>query len=195
MKAVSSCSRINRSVNSITVKEVFGSSAAVCSSSKIRSGRCNVAINNVMAWRCPPESNPISASKRFSKCKFSIASCSWKKLRSLLFTPKEKPRLCPRFIASAKFSSTDKRTAVPILGSWKTRLILFERRVTDCLVISSSFKNSWPSSTGRVPATLFSSVDFPAPFPPMIVTNSPGAKLKLMPRSTWFSLTVPRSKY
>ena len=87
-------------------------------------------------------------------------------------------------MANAKFSSTDRRTAVPILGSWKTRLIFFERRVTECLVISSSFKNICPSSIGNVPATLFSKVDLPAPFPPIIVTNSPGAKLKLIPRST-----------
>ena len=38
---------------------------------------------------------------------------------------------------------------------------------------------------------LFSAVDFPAPFPPMIVTKSPGFKLRLTPLRARFSLIVP----
>lgn len=38
-----------------------------------------------------------------------------------------------------------------------------------------------PESIGYTPAIIFNMVDFPAPFPPMIVTKSPGARCKLIP--------------
>jgi ABC-type uncharacterized transport system ATPase component len=47
-------------------------------------------------------------------------------------------------VKSKDRSYFQEQLAVPILGSWKTRLIFFERRVTECLVISSPFKNICP---------------------------------------------------
>ena len=49
----------------------------------------------------------------------------------------------------------------------------------------------FPLSIPHTPAIAFSVVDFPAPFPPIIVTKSPGFKLRLTPLRARFSLIVP----
>mgnify|MGYP000658306984 CR=1 FL=1 len=49
----------------------------------------------------------------------------------------------------------------------------------------------FPSSTGHTPAIAFRVVDFPAPFPPMIVTKSPSFKVRFKSFKACFSFTVP----
>src|SRR5262245_48891322 len=48
-----------------------------------------------------------------------------------------------------------------------------------------------PISTGNVPATALSRVDFPEPFVPMTITNEPGSRTRSMPRKARTSLAVP----
>ena len=65
------------------------------------------------------------------------------------------------------------------------------------MVYSGSFVTSlpsitiFPSSTGHTPAIAFRVVDFPAPFPPMIVTKSPSFKVRFKSFKACFSFTVP----
>ena len=65
------------------------------------------------------------------------------------------------------------------------------------MLFSGSFVTSlpsitiFPSSTGHTPAIAFRVVDFPAPFPPMIVTKSPSFKVRFKSFKACFSFTVP----
>ncbi len=59
-----------------TFSAVFGSSAAVCSSSRSTFGRMRVAMSRVSACRWPPESRPTFWVIRPSRSSSSRPSCS-----------------------------------------------------------------------------------------------------------------------
>lgn len=75
------------SVISMTEAAVFGSSAAVCSSSRRSFGVTMVDISSVRACRCPPLSNPTVVEMRSSRPSPSSFSFSIKKLRSPFLLP------------------------------------------------------------------------------------------------------------
>ena len=176
---------------SSTFAAVLGSRAAVCSSKSRRSGFWKAAISSVIACLCPPERRPtllLSLSSRprsnsESFCLYSSFSC--------FVTPHLRVLCFPLRDASARFSSMDMVAAVPVMGSWNTR----PRKTA--LLCSGSFVTSFPPmticppSTGHTPAIALSIVDFPAPFPPIIVTKSPAFRLRLRPHNAVFSFMVP----
>ena len=81
--------------------------------------------------------------------------------------------------------------AVPVIGSWNTRPRYAALLCSGSLVMSVPSTMICPESTYQAPAMAFSVVDFPAPFPPMIVTKSPGFRFRFTPSRAFFSLIVP----
>ena len=63
--------------------------------------------------------------------------------------------------------------AVPLKGFWKTRPMSLARRCSGQAVMSSPASRICPWSSGKLPATALSSVDFPEPLPPRISTKAP----------------------
>lgn len=115
--AVRSLSAITLSESSSTFAAVFGSSAAVCSSSSKRSGFIKDAIKSVIACRCPPDKRPTFVVSLSSRPSPNCASFSRYFARSAFVTPHLKPRCRPRLAAIARFSSIDIVAAVPVIGS------------------------------------------------------------------------------
>ena len=105
------------SVISMTEAAVFGSSAAVCSSSRRSFGVTIVDISSVSACRCPPLSNPTVVEMRSSRPSPSSFSFSIKKLRSPFYIARLSVVLLPRLYASPRFSSMVMCGAVPFRGS------------------------------------------------------------------------------
>ena len=68
----------------------------------------------------------------------------------------------------------DMVAAVPIIGSWNTLPRYLARRCSFRRVTSFSPTRMEPLSGRKVPATVLSMVDLPAPLPPMTVQKSPG---------------------
>ena len=164
----------------------------MCSSKRSRLGFCRVAIRRVSACLCPPERSPTLAVILSSSPRSSCASNSLYFSCSSLVTPQRKgERLLPRLAARARFSSISMSAAVPVIGSWKTRPRYFARTCSDRPVTSVPSISMDPESMGHTPATAFKNVDFPAPLPPMTVTNSPSSRFRETPRRACFSLTVP----
>src|SRR5262245_14429459 len=81
--------------------------------------------------------------------------------------------------------------AVPLKGFWKTRPMSRARRCSGQCVTSRPARRIVPASSGNVPATALSSVDFPDPFVPITTTNDPGSIVKSMPASARTSFGVP----
>ena len=181
-------------VSSSTKLAVFGSSAAVCSSSSSMLEGVRLAISRLTAWRWPPESRPILSPRRFSRPSFSVARLSRNCPRYCFFTALVRPRLWPRLMASARFSSMDRFSQVPARGSWNTRATRAARLWVGRRVTSRLSTIIWPLSTMTSPARAFRKVDFPAPLLPMTVTNSPWFTVRLMPRRAGFSSGVPLPK-
>ena len=125
-------------VSSSTNAAVFGSSAAVCSSSSRMRDGCSDAISRLTAWRWPPESRPMRSARRFSSPSLRMLSFSRNSSRSLRLSEKPKPRRAPRFQASAMFSSIVSASQVPAIGSWKTRATRSERCQAERRVTSLS---------------------------------------------------------
>ena len=71
-------------------------------------------------------------------------------------------------------------------GVLKTRPMNCARLYSGIPVTSSPPMKIEPASTGQTPATAFSSVDLPAPLPPMTVTKSPSASSRLRSRMACF---------
>ena len=115
--AVNPCSFINSSVIASTLAAVFGSRAAVCSSRSNKSGFCAVAISNVRACRCPPESRETLVESLSSKPRSKGLSIFLYISRSSFVTPHFNPRLLPLRQAMARFSSIHMSPAVPLIGS------------------------------------------------------------------------------
>ena len=194
ISAVRLCSAIILSESSRTFAAVFGSSAAVCSSSRSSLGFFSVAIRRVSACLCPPESRPTFARRRVSSPKSSGFRSSTYSSLSFFVIPHLRVRVCPRRFATARFSSISISAAVPFMGSWNTRPRYFALLCSGSFVISSPSMITEPLSTGQTPAMAFSMVDFPAPLPPMIVTKSPSSSVRLMPFKALFSLIEPGLK-
>ena len=108
--------------------------------------------------------------------------------------PQPRPRRFPRRAASARFSSICMVAVVPVIGSWNTRPRNDARLNSGSPVTSTPSMRIEPSSTGHVPATALSMVDFPAPFPPITVTKSPSSSFRFTPLRACFSLIVPGLK-
>ena len=64
---------------------------------------------------------------------------------------------------------------LPASGSWKTRATRAERRAVDWRVTSTPSMTMRPALGGTSPAIAERSVDLPAPFEPMTLTNSPAS--------------------
>ena len=80
--------------------------------------------------------------------------------------------------------------AVPFIGSWKILPITFALLCSDLKVIFSPSSKIMPQSSQKLPQIALKSVDLPAPFEPMMVTNSPSSSLRLSPLSAFISLGV-----
>ena len=89
------------------------------------------------------------------------------------------------------FSAIDRFGAVPAKGFWNTRPISFARRCSGQYVISRPARRIRPLSTGKLPATALSSVDFPEPFVPTTMTKDAGSIVRSMPCSDRTSFGVP----
>ena len=194
ISVVSWPSRTMRSVSSMTLAAVFGSSAAVCSSSSSSLGRLSVAISSVRAWRWPPESVETFVVRRDSRPRPRPPSSSRYCSFSSFVTPQERPRRWPRRAARARFSSIHIEGAVPIIGSWNTRPMNAARLCSGRFVTSEPSMMTLPESTKNVPAVALSIVDLPAPLPPMTVTKSPSFSVRLRPFSAVLALMVPGLK-
>ena len=116
MSVVSLSFAISFSLSAITWSALFGSSAAVCSSSSSNSGLRHAAINRVSACRCPPERLPIALSSRSSRPMLSCRTASRMPARTCSASAKPSPRLNPRRAARAKFSAMERFGAVPLKG-------------------------------------------------------------------------------
>ena len=148
IRVVSCCSRTMLSVSPRTFSAVFGSRAAVCSSSSRSFGLAIVAIKRVSAWRWPPESRPTFDSRRSSRPSLSPARSSRKCSRSFEDELQRKVGRRPRRAAMARFSSIIMPAAVPIIGSWKTRPMNLARLCSGHFVMSVPAISMVPSSTG-----------------------------------------------
>ena len=71
------------------------------------------------------------------------------------------------------FSKIDICSQMPVRGSWNSRAIIDDRRWICHLVRSTSPSRTLPRSGISSPARILSSVDLPAPFEPIMVTNWP----------------------
>src|ERR1035438_934723 len=80
---------------------------------------------------------------------------------------------------------------VPLNGFWNTRPISVARACSGHRVTSRPASRMFPSSTGKVPATAFSRVDFPEPLVPMMITQEPSASSRFTPRKERTSFGVP----
>ena len=182
------------SVRLSTLEAVLGSRAAVCSSSSSRRGLVSVAISRVSAWRWPPESRPTLALRRVSRPRSRRLSSSTYSSFSALVTPHERPRRWPRRLARARFSAICMSAAVPRMGSWNTRPRYLARCDSLRREMSVPSSSITPESSGYTPAIILSSVDLPAPLPPITVTKSPSLRVRSTPVSARFSVTVPLLK-
>ena len=182
------------SVISRTLAAVFGSRAAVCSSRSRSFGFWSVAIRRVRACLWPPERSPTLEVSLSSRPRPRIFRSSLYSSRSALVIPERRRRDFPRRFASARFSSIPIVAAVPVIGSWNTRPRYVARLCSESFVTSILSIRICPSSTGQVPATAFSIVDLPAPFPPITVTKSPSFSFRFRPFNARFSLMVPGLK-
>ena len=163
----------------------------MCSSRSKSLGVVIVAIKSAIAWRCPPDNNPISLSNLSSSPKSKVASNSLKSFLSSLVVPGLKPLTLPRRSAKDIFCATVIRGAVPSSGFWKTLLINPALLCSTILLTSfPSIKISPPSSENE-PAKALRKVDFPAPFPPRIVIKSPSFISRLTFFKACCSLIVP----
>src|SRR5450830_1507031 len=178
-------------VSSSTKAAVFGSSAAVCSSSsKMREG-CSDAINRLTAWRWPPDNRPMRSVRRFSRPRLRMDSLARNSSRILRLMAKPKPRRLPRAIASAMFSSIVSASQVPAIGSWNTRATIPARSQACFFVTSTPSISMLPESTSRSPEIALRKVDLPAPLEPITATNCPVGISRSRPRKAGFSIGVP----
>jgi hypothetical protein len=83
---------------------------------------------------------------------------------------------------------------LPVSGSWKTRATRPARAAVPWRVTSEVPIFTWPSVAITSPASTPSSVDLPAPFEPMTVTNWPSSMVRLTPLSACFCNGVPLPK-
>ena len=165
--------------------------AAVCSSSKSSFGFFKVAIRRVKACLCPPDKSPTLEVRRSSSPSPSFKSRSRYSFLSLPVIPGFNVRRPPLLKARARFSSIPIVATVPFMGSWNTRPKKAALLYSGSFVTSLPSITIFPSSTGHTPAIAFRVVDFPAPFPPMIVTKSPSFKVRFKSFKACFSFTVP----
>ena len=120
-----------------------------------------------------------------------MATRSRKKRRSARETGLSQP---PLPAASARFSSIVISGALPRIGSWNSRPIFRARRYSGSSVMSSPSSTSSPLSVMKLPAIAPNSVDFPAPFAPMIVIKSPLRTSSDRSSNAFFASVVPRPK-
>ena len=173
-----------------TFSAVLGSRAAVCSSSIRSLGLFRVAMRRVRACLWPPDRSPTFSVILFSSPSPSVARRSLYSSFSAFVTPGFRPRFWPLRLASARFSMICIVAAVPIIGSWKTRPSHGARLCSLRPEMSVPSMTIFPSSTCQTPAIALSRVDFPAPFPPIIVTKSPSSRWRDTPFRATFSLMV-----
>ena len=128
---------------------------------------------------------------RSSRPRPRIFRSSWYSSRSWRVMPGRRRRDFPRRLARARFSSIPIVAAVPVIGSWNTRPRYAALLYSESFVTSVPPMMIFPESTGQAPATAFSIVDLPAPFPPITVTKSPSFRWRSTPFKATFSLIVP----
>ena len=126
-----------------------------------------------MACLCPPDNTPISVFSFCSKPKLRFFNKFSNKAILSLFLLNFNVLLSPRLRANAIFSATVIRGAVLSKGFWKTRLIYLALSNSFVDEISISLIDILPLSKGKTPDIALNNVDFPAPFPPIIVIKSP----------------------
>ena len=159
------------SLRRMTWSALFGSSAAVCSSSSSSFGlqprrhqqrqRLPLSARQAADRRC-------RAGPR-GPCSSAADAIADLRRASSRVSAQPRPRGRPRRAASARFSAIDMIGAVPLNGFWKTRPISDARRCSGQRVTSVPSRRIVPASTRNVPATAFSSVDLPEPFVPMTI--------------------------
>ena len=174
-----------------TFSAVAGSSAAVCSSKSRSFGGFKVAIIKVSACLCPPDNNPTGWLMRFSSPISRSATRSLNSSLSALETARSQP---PFPAASARFSSTVIPGALPRIGSWNSLPICFARVCSGIREISCPSSARVPQSVIKLPAMALNSVDFPAPFAPIIVIKSPFSTWRERSSSAFLASMVPGLK-
>src|SRR5690348_14595787 len=191
MSVVSRSPATTFSVRAITWSALFGSSAAVCSSSSSKFGFSQVAMRRVRACRWPPDRLPMMLSNRSSRPILRRATAFRISLRRRDVSAQPNPRDRPRRAASDRFSAIVRFGDVPLNGFWNTRPINLARRNSGHAVTSWPAIRTLPLSTKNVPAIAFSNVDLPDPFVPITTTNDPPSSVRSTPCSDRTSLGPP----